>query len=66
MNRNYLEDWIKDILSDPITKEEKTVKDFKIKDGVLDARIFLKNTYGFKEWEEGKKFFENWESESIH
>ena len=66
MNKNYLEDWIKDILSDPITKEEKTVKDFKFIDGVLDARIFLKNTYGFKEWEEGQKFFENWESESVH
>tara|TARA_B100000242_G_scaffold66184_1_gene40999 strand:- start:10363 stop:11178 length:816 start_codon:yes stop_codon:yes gene_type:complete len=65
MKINYLDEWVKNILADPITKEEKTYKDFKIENGILDARIFLENTYGFKEWEEGQDFLEYAEKESI-
>ncbi len=64
MNINYLDEWVKNILADPITKEEKNFKDFQIEDGILDARIFLKNTYGFKEWAVGQEYLEKAESES--
>jgi ubiquinone/menaquinone biosynthesis C-methylase UbiE len=45
-------------LADPVTKEPTTVHAFPEIKGVRDARVFLKNTYGFSEWEQGQVEYE--------
>lgn len=49
---------MKDILADPVSKESVTYDHFRCVDGVLDARVFLKNTYGYNEWAEGQVEYE--------
>ena len=59
---NKLEDWVLDILADPITKEACIPDNFKVKSGVLDARVFLKNTYGYDDWFDGQTEYEEYAS----
>tara|TARA_B100000242_G_scaffold264319_1_gene211782 strand:- start:20496 stop:21335 length:840 start_codon:yes stop_codon:yes gene_type:complete len=66
MAKLVLDKWVEDILRDPITKEKKPISEFKKVDGIIDARIYLKNTYGFKEWTEGQTEFERWETSSTY
>ncbi len=59
MNKNFsneflLEDWIIPILAHPVTKKKVNIDEFPIRHGVLDARFFLKNTYGYSEGAEGQ------------
>ena len=54
-----LQTWVKTILADPITKEPANLENFKITDGVIDARVFLKNTHGYSAWAEGQVEYEN-------
>jgi hypothetical protein len=57
-----LEDWVLKILADPITKKPTSPQKFKHSNGIIDARVFLKNTYGFYDWQEGQDVYEQWES----
>ena len=48
-NNKTLEDWILPLLVNPITKEPVIYEEFGKCNGVLDARVFLKNSYGWSE-----------------
>lgn len=63
MKLNFIEPWVAEILADPITKSPVKLDHFPKKNGILDARIFLKNSYGFKDWIDGQNSYEKWESE---
>ena len=54
-----LESWVRAILADPITKQPISVESFSNRQGVTDARIFLKNTYGYSAWAEGQDEYES-------
>ncbi|MDA1332516.1 MAG: class I SAM-dependent methyltransferase [Proteobacteria bacterium] len=57
-----LEDWVLKILADPITKKPTLLDNFKHINGIIDARVFLKNTYGYSDWEVGQEVYERWEA----
>jgi ubiquinone/menaquinone biosynthesis C-methylase UbiE len=64
-NQTYfidLEDWVLKILADPITKKPAKPENFGHVNRIIDARIYLKNTYGFKDWKIGQEVFEKWEA----
>jgi len=56
---SQIEPWVLAILADPVTKQPVQTDAFTFKHGVLDARIFLKNTYGYSTWAEGQDEYEN-------
>ncbi len=60
-----LSDWAKSVLADPITKDMRNAEDFRVVDGVIDARVYLPNTYGYSEWSVGQAAFESLE-EALH
>jgi len=53
-----LDDWVVKILADPISKKSRLPHDFQLINGIIDARVFLKNTYGFTDWKIGQDFYE--------
>ncbi len=55
-----LESWVISVLADPITKQRVSPEHFPAVNGVLDARVFLKNTYGYGHWAEGQSEYERW------
>ena len=55
-----LEDWVIEKLADPITKNHLPVKLFKKVNGIIDARVYLKNTHGFNKWQIGQNEYELW------
>jgi ubiquinone/menaquinone biosynthesis C-methylase UbiE len=57
-----LEDWVLKILADPITKQAAVPEKFKHVNRIIDARVFLKNTYGFSDWKVGQEVYEQWEA----
>lgn len=63
-NGASLEPWVIDILANPVTKRPASIRDFKSIDGVLDARVSLRNTVGFCEWVAGQTEYEKWEASS--
>lgn len=62
VDSQYLDDWAISILSDPITKEPCSVDIFKVVRGIIDARVFMKNTFGYSDWEIGQDAYEVWEA----
>ena len=60
-----LEQWVLDILADPITKLPATPDDIGVANDTVDARRFMKNTIGFKLWDEGQVTYESWERRTI-
>jgi len=62
VDTKYLDDWASSILSDPITKERCSIDNFKLVRGIIDARVFMKNTFGYNDWEIGQDAYELWES----
>jgi SAM-dependent methyltransferase len=60
-----LEQWVLDILADPITKVPATPDDIGLANDTVDARRFMKNTIGFKLWDEGQVTYESWERMTI-
>jgi ubiquinone/menaquinone biosynthesis C-methylase UbiE len=58
----HLEDWVLAILADPVTKKPSQANNFKQVNGIVDARVFLKNTYGFNDWKVGQEVYEKWET----
>lgn len=55
-----MDEWVIKILVDPVTKLSKKRTDFKKIEKLVDARVFLKNTFGWKKWEIGQDFYEKW------
>jgi SAM-dependent methyltransferase len=58
-----MDEWVEELLADPVTKQSVTSEHFTFVDGVPDARVFLKSTYGFESWESGQSAYETWESD---
>lgn len=57
-----LENWVESVLADPVTKRPASSTDFKLVNGLVDARVFLRNTAGFSDWEAGQEAYESWDS----
>ena len=55
-----MQNWINKVIADPVTKLPKKINQFRKLNNYIDARVYLKNTYGWKTWETGQKFYENW------
>jgi len=55
-----MQSWINEVLADPVTKLPKEINQFKQFNNYIDARVYLKNTCGWKTWETGQKFYEKW------
>ena len=55
-----MQNWINKVVADPVTKLPKKINQFRKFNNYIDARVYLKNTYGWKTWETGQKFYENW------
>lgn len=53
-----LQPWVVEILAHPVTKQPCKPEEFQNVQGVIDARVFLKNTHGYSEWAEGQIFYE--------
>jgi ubiquinone/menaquinone biosynthesis C-methylase UbiE len=62
INLNYLDTWVQGLLANPITKLSTQYFKFPSCNGILDGRVFLKNTYGYEDWSLGQKSYEDWES----
>jgi SAM-dependent methyltransferase len=54
----FLDEWAAGLLAHPVTKAPATPNDFRFVNGVLDARVFLRNTFGFREWFVGQARYE--------
>lgn len=57
-----LDSFVQELLANLLTKLPAKFSDFVAVNGVLDARIYLKNTHGFCEWKDGQNVYEAWES----
>lgn len=55
-----LDNWVLDMLANPVTKSPIRADEFPQLNGVIDARVFLKNTHGYSEWSEGQSEYEQW------
>lgn len=53
-----LQPWLTAILANPVTKQSCQPEHFSNVQGVIDARIFLRNTHGYSDWAEGQQFYE--------
>jgi SAM-dependent methyltransferase len=53
-----IQKWVTAILADPVTKQPTPQDKFPLIQGVIDARVFLKSTYGYSDWAEGQHFYE--------
>jgi ubiquinone/menaquinone biosynthesis C-methylase UbiE len=64
---NYMLDhWVINILAHPITKLPATPEQIGIdKNGVIDARIGMRNTIGFETWDAGQVAYEQWEKRTV-
>jgi SAM-dependent methyltransferase len=60
-----LDQWVLDILADPLTKLPATPDEIGTSGGVIDARRFMKNTIGFVQWDDGQSAYEGWEQATI-
>ena len=55
-----IQPWVKTILAHPMTKQPAKLDSFLCVGGVIDARVRLRNTYGYSAWVEGQDGFERW------
>jgi len=58
LENEYLDLWAISILANPLTKAPCSIDNFKIENGIIDARVYLKNTYGYSDWKVGQDAFE--------
>jgi ubiquinone/menaquinone biosynthesis C-methylase UbiE len=59
---DQIDEWAARLLANPITKMPALLSDFKVVNGIIDARVLLKNTYGYKDWVTGQAEYESWVS----
>ena len=64
LGKPVVTDWVEAILVDPISKNAIEQRNLPKVNGVIDARVFLKNTHGYSKWSEGQQEFENWEAKN--
>tara|TARA_B100000519_G_scaffold95239_1_gene82702 strand:+ start:1428 stop:2240 length:813 start_codon:yes stop_codon:yes gene_type:complete len=50
-----LQPWVLKVLANPITKKHCKQEDLKSIKGIIDARVYLKNTNGYDTWEFGQE-----------
>jgi ubiquinone/menaquinone biosynthesis C-methylase UbiE len=55
---NNLQPWLTAILANPVTKQPCQPEAFNNVQGVIDARVFLKNTHGYSDWAESQHSYE--------
>lgn len=55
-----LDAWVLSSLADPVTKRPASIEQFPHRDGVIDARVFLRHTHGYSAWAEGQIEWERW------
>lgn len=55
-----LEQWVLEILVDPLTKMPAAPESIGLIDGIIDARRYLPNTIGYDVWLSGQKAYESW------
>lgn len=60
-----LDEWVGEVLADPISKLSASMADFPKVNGHIDARVFLRNTPGFQKWETGQKHYEEYETSGV-
>ncbi len=60
-----LDQWVLELLADPMTKLPATPHEIGILEGGIDARRFLRNTIGFVQWDDGQSAYEGWERSTI-
>jgi SAM-dependent methyltransferase len=60
-----LEPWVIQALADPITKLPSTPERIGQTNGIIDARRYLRNTPGFRLWDEGQKAYEAWDQRTV-
>jgi SAM-dependent methyltransferase len=60
-----LDKWVLDILADPVSKLPASPALVGFNGSVVDARRHLKNTAGFKNWNEGQSFYEEWNRRTL-
>ncbi|MDA9296148.1 hypothetical protein N9Q04_03935, partial [Burkholderiales bacterium] len=53
-----LQPWVTAILANPVTKQACLPEAFTIVQGLIDARVSLRNTHGYSDWVEGQHFYE--------
>jgi ubiquinone/menaquinone biosynthesis C-methylase UbiE len=53
--------WVLELLADPVSKAPATPANLKSQNGIIDARVFLKHTIGFRGWSDGQNFYETWD-----
>lgn len=63
IGKPIIESWAEDILVNPKTKTPCKIQDFCSINGIIDSRVFLRNTYGFSVWLEGQDVYETWEAD---
>jgi SAM-dependent methyltransferase len=55
-----MDQWISEVLANPVTKLPQAAEDFAHIDGVIDARVYLPHTPGFRGWSDGQSAYEMW------
>ncbi len=58
--RDPVNEWVASIFAHPITKMPAALSDFETVNGVIDARVFMKNTFGYQDWVTGQNQYESW------
>ena len=56
----HLDTWALSIIADPVLKKPIPIDKIKITNGIYDARVYLRNTYGFNSWLHGQHEYEKW------
>lgn len=60
-----LDNWVIDILADPISKLPATPQSIGTSGDVIDARRYLRNTSGYRSWQDGQAFYESWNKKTV-
>ena len=59
-HKQFIDNWVESILANPVTKQPCDSDSFEIRNGVVDARVYLKNSPGYHAWLDGQDEYEDW------
>ena len=59
-HKQFIDNWVESILANPVTKQPCNSDSFEIRNGVVDARVYLKNSPGYHAWLDGQDEYEDW------
>ena len=54
----FTDSWVTEVLAHPISKQHVSEAIFPKARGIIDARILLRNTFGFENWSKGQRSYE--------